>query len=73
VPFSSKLRHPSRNSAANRRPLSDGILDLAGNPSMTQMGFPVLQPDEVPPCGNPVPCNRTRMLSKLWAISLDLR
>ncbi|CAI7653968.1 unnamed protein product [Penicillium pancosmium] len=35
------------------------------NPSMTQMGFPVLQPDEVPPCGNPVPCDRTQFFDGL--------
>lgn len=43
--------------------LLDGELDLVGMASqMEQLGFPVLAPSEIPPCGNSNPCSRERAL-----------
>lgn len=43
--------------------IEDGILDLASQaPMLESLGFPVLSPEEIPPCGLSNPCTRRRML-----------
>ncbi|KAF3388520.1 Beta-lactamase-like protein [Penicillium rolfsii] len=43
-----------------------GVLDLSKMASQLEpLGFPVLQPSEIPPCGNPNPCSRKQFFNGL--------
>ncbi|KAJ5238421.1 hypothetical protein N7468_003040 [Penicillium chermesinum] len=44
-----------------------GTLDLAEKaPLLESLGFPALDPAEIPPCGVPNPCNRTQFFTGLF-------
>ncbi|KAF7717343.1 Beta-lactamase domain-containing protein [Penicillium ucsense] len=47
-------------------PRDYGELDLSGQAAlMEQLGFPALSPAEIPPCGNPDPCDREQFFKGL--------